>query len=178
MFTRRLDFTPDEDKCTEEDCPVIMNFIRHLFGEKTVSYTDSEKEKHEYQTMELALDYLQLLYQQPQQKLPIVCLVSRENNTGKSTFANFLRMMLGANTAIVGNADLQSDFNAHWATKSVVVCDETKIDKQQVVEKIKNLSTARKIFMNAKGRGQVELDCFIKFVLITNNEDSFHPRHG
>jgi hypothetical protein len=168
-----LDFIPDEDKCTEEDCPVIMNFIRHLFGEKTVSYTDPEKEKHEYQTMELALDYLQLLYQQPQQKLPIVCLVSRENNTGKSTFANFLRMMLGANTAIVGNADLQSDFNAHWATKSVVVCDETKIDKQQVVEKIKNLSTARKIFMNAKGRGQVELDCFIKFVLITNNEDSF-----
>lgn len=169
-----LDFVPDEDKCNEEDCPVIMNFVKHLFGEKIVSYTDSEtKEKHEYKTVELALDYLQLLYQQPQQKLPIVCLVSRENNTGKSTFANFLRMMLGANTAIVGNADLQSDFNAHWATKSVVVCDETKIDKQQVVEKIKNLSTARKIFMNAKGRGQVELDCFIKFVLITNNEDSF-----
>ena len=169
-----LDFIPDEEKCTEEDCPTIINFIRHLFGEKTVSYVDSEtKEKLEYRTMDLALDYLQLLYQQPQQKLPIVCLVSRENNTGKSTFANFLRMMLGANTAIVGNADLQSDFNAHWATKSVVVCDETKIDKQQVVEKIKNLSTARKIFMNAKGRGQVELDCFIKFVLITNNEDSF-----
>ncbi len=169
-----LDFIPDEEKCTEEDCPTIINFIRHLFGEKMVSYTDSEtKQKLEYRTMDLALDYLQLLYQQPQQKLPIVCLVSRENNTGKSTFANFLRMMLGANTAIVGNADLQSDFNAHWATKSVVVCDETKIDKQQVVEKIKNLSTARKIFMNAKGRGQVELDCFIKFVLITNNEDSF-----
>lgn len=169
-----LDFIPDEEKCSEEDCPTIMNFIRHLFGEKLVSYTDSEtKEKREYKTIELALDYLQLLYQQPQQKLPIVCLVSRENNTGKSTFANFLRMMLGANTAIVGNADLQNDFNAHWATKSVVVCDETKIDKQQVVEKIKNLSTARKIFMNAKGRGQVELDCFIKFVLITNNEDSF-----
>jgi len=169
-----LDFMPDEEKCTEDDCPTIMNFIRHLFGEKMVFYHDSEtKEKLEYRTMDLALDYLQLLYQQPQQKLPIVCLVSRENNTGKSTFANFLRMMLGANTAIVGNADLQSDFNAHWATKSVVVCDETKIDKQQVVEKIKNLSTARKIFMNAKGRGQVELDCFIKFVLITNNEDSF-----
>ena len=157
-----------------EDCPTIINFIHHLFGTKTVSYTDPEtKEKLEYQTLDLALDYLQLLYQKPQQKLPILCLVSKENNTGKSTFANFLRMMLGANTAIVGNADLQSDFNAHWANKSVVVCDETKIDKQQVVEKIKNLSTARKIYMNAKGRGQVELDCFIKFVLINNNEDSF-----
>jgi hypothetical protein len=42
-----------------------------------------------------------------------------------------------------------------------------------VIEKIKSLSTAKKIFMNAKGRGQVELDCFLKFILITNNEESF-----
>jgi hypothetical protein len=169
-----VDFAPDEEECFEEDCPTIMSFMYHLFGEKSVSYNDQDtKEKKEYRIIDLALDYLQLLYQQPWQKLPIMCLVSRENNTGKSTFANFLRMMLGANTAIVGNADLVNDFNAHWATKSVVVCDETKIDKQHVIEKIKSLSTAKKIFMNAKGRGQVELDCFIKFVLITNNEDSF-----
>lgn len=169
-----LDFEPDETDCSEEDCPSIINLVKHVFGDNIVSYYDKEtKEKKEYKTYEMGLDYLQLLYQMPQQKLPILCLVSHENNTGKTTFGNFLRMMLGANTAIVGNADLQSDFNAHWATKSVVVCDETKIDKDNVVAKIKNLSTARKIFMNAKGRGQVELDCFIKFVLITNNEDSF-----
>lgn len=169
-----LDFQPEETECSQEDCPSIINLIRHLFGEKIVSYQDrNSKQNLEYKTFELGLDYLQLLYQRPQQKLPILCLVSKENNTGKTTFANLLRMMLGANTAIVGNADLQNDFNAHWATKSVVVCDETKIDKTQVVDKIKNLSTARKIFMNAKGRGQIELDCFIKFILITNNEDNF-----
>ncbi len=169
-----LDFLPDEDECFEDDCPTIMSFLRHIFGDKTVSYTDKDtKELKEYTTLDLAIDYLQLLYQMPQQKLPILCLISAENNTGKSTFANFLRAMLGANTAIVGNADLAGDFNAHWATKSVVVCDETKIDKVHVVEKIKMLSTARKIYMNAKGRGQIELDCFIKFVLISNNEDNF-----
>jgi len=169
-----LDIIPDEEKCTEKDCPTIIEFIAHLFGLRKVKYTDPEtNEVVEYCMLDLALDYLQLLYQHPTQKMPIVCLVSRENNTGKTTFANFLRMMLGANVAIVGNADLVNDFNAHWATKSVVICDETKIDKQHVVEKIKSLSTARKIFMNAKGRGQVELDCFIKFVLITNNEETF-----
>ena len=168
-----LDIVPDEDPCTEDDCPTIINFIRHLFGDKNVSFKVADNEKIEYSTFDLAMDYLQLLYLHPQQKLPILCLVSKENNTGKTTFANFLRMMLGANVAIVGNADLQNDFNAHWSTKSVVICDETKIDKQHVVEKIKSLSTARKIFMNAKGKGQVELDCFIKFVLITNNEDNF-----
>ncbi len=166
-----VDFTPDDVKCTEDDCPSIINFLYHLFGEKHASYIDPDtNEREEYRTIDLALDYLQILYQNPSQKLPILCLVSRENNTGKSTFGNFLRMMLGAN---VGNEDLQSDFNAHWATKSVVICDESKIDKHNVIYKIKNLSTARKVFMNAKGRGQVELDCFIKFVLITNEEDSF-----
>lgn len=169
-----LDYYPDDDVCFKEDCPTIMNFIHHIFGDRLVSYVDTDtNEKKEYSSMELGLDYLQIQYQNPSQKLPILCLVSRENNTGKSTMANFLRMMLGANVAIVGNSDLMSDFNAHWASKSVVVCDETKIDKQHVIEKIKSLSTAKKIFMNAKGRGQVELDCFIKFVLITNNEDNF-----
>ncbi len=169
-----IDYQPDDEECFEQDFPTIMGLIRHVFGEKIVSFLDKEaKETKEYSMVDLAIDYFQLLYQQPQQKLPILCLVSAENNTGKSTVANFLRLMLGANVAIVGNADLSNDFNAHWATKSVVVCDETKIDKVHVVEKIKMLSTAKKIFMNAKGRGQVELDCFIKFVLITNNEDNF-----
>lgn len=170
----QLDHEPDDEKCTQEDIPSIIGLLKHLFGDKPAKFKDKAADiEFECKTWELALDYLQLLYMNPSQKLPILCLVSKENNTGKSTFGFFLREFLGANTAVVGNADLSSDFNAHWATKSVVVVDEAKIDKHQVIEKIKMLSTARKIYMNAKGRGQVELDCFIKFVLITNNEDSF-----
>lgn len=167
-----LDFFPDDEDCGPDDCPKIMEFLHHIFREKKVSYFESGIKK-EYRSLDLALDYLQILYLNPCQKLPILCLVGKENNTGKSSFGHFLRILFGANVAIVGNADLQNDFNAHWATKSVVICDETKIDKDHVVEKIKALSTAPKIFMNAKGRGQVELDCFIKFILITNNENTF-----
>lgn len=169
-----LDHTPEDDKCTEEDCPSIMSLIRHVFGDRKVSFKDKNTgDKLEYTYQDLALDYFQLLYQNPSQKLPILCLVSRENNTGKSTIGNFLREFLGANVAIVGNADIVSDFNAHWVTKSVCVVDEAKIDKQHVVEKLKMLSTAKKAMMNAKGKGQVELDCFLKIIFITNNEDSF-----
>lgn len=169
-----LDYMPDEDKCTEDDCPCIINLIKHIWGEKTATYYDKDTDaRYTYSNYELGLDYLQLLYQNPSQKMPILCLVSKENGTGKSTLGFFLRNMLGSNVAIVGNADLANDFNSHWATKSVVICDEAKIDKHQVIEKIKALSTAKKIYMNAKGRAQVELDCFIKFILITNNEDNF-----
>jgi hypothetical protein len=169
-----LEIQPDEEPCTDEDCPTILRFILHLFGNKTVTYRHpGTKERREHNTYEMALDYLQILFQQPWLKLPIICLVSKENNTGKSTFANFLRIMLSSNVAIVGNADLAGDFNAHWVTKKVVICDEAKIDKVHVIDKIKSLSTARKIYMNAKGKSQVELDCFLVFVLITNNEENF-----
>jgi hypothetical protein len=167
-----LEFHPDDDECDQSSCQTIIDFIKHIFGETLVK-GEINGEPFEVSSFEMGLDYCQLLYRNPQEKLPVLCLVSKENNTGKSTFANLLRTMLGSNVAIVGNADLAADFNSHWATKLVVACDETKIDKQTVVERVKFLSTAQKIMMNAKGRNQVEIDCFIKFILITNNEDSF-----
>lgn len=36
-------------------------------------------------------------------------------------------------------------FTTNWAIKHIVVCDETKIDKQHVIEKIKSLTRAVKI---------------------------------
>jgi hypothetical protein len=167
-----LDFKPDEEECTAEECPTIIAFIQHVFG-TCRQRVQLNGEPVEISSFEMGLDYMQLLYERPDEKLPILCLVSKENNTGKSTLGNLLRLMLGANVAIVGNQDIAGDFNAHWATKCVVVCDEAKIDKQHVVEKVKMLSTAKKITMNSKGKNQTEIDCFIKFVLISNNEDSF-----
>jgi hypothetical protein len=167
-----LDFHPDEDECTAEDCPVILQFLKHIFG-TTRQRMELNGDKFECSCFDLGMDYMQLLYERPDEKLPILCLVSKENNTGKSTLGNFLRLMLGANVAIVGNQDLAGDFNAHWATKTVVVLDEAKIDKQHVVEKVKMLSTAKKVTMNSKGKNQTEIDCFIKFIMISNHEENF-----
>jgi hypothetical protein len=170
----QLDFQPLEEECDTEDCQTILNFITHIFGQASIHFTHPKtKEKKEYTTYDLALDYMQVLYQRPWEKLPILCLVSKDNNTGKSTLGKLLKQMFGSNAAIVGNQDLAGDFNAHWSTKLLVVCDETKIDKQVVIEKVKSLSTADKIMMNAKGKDHVEIDCFIKFIFITNNEENF-----
>lgn len=56
----------------------IRSLVGHIFGEQ----------------YELGMDYLQLLYLCPVQKLPILLLVSEERNTGKSTFQNFLKAVL------------------------------------------------------------------------------------
>lgn len=169
-----LDYQPLEEECTPDDFPYLRAFLRHIFGEHDIQFRHPKtKEIKQHTTLQLGLDYIQLLYQRPAEKLPILCLVSKENNTGKSTFGKLLKAIFGGNCSVVGNQDLAGDFNKHWATRTIVICDETKIDKQTVVEKVKSLSTADKIMMNAKGRDHVEIDCFLKFIFISNNEDNF-----
>ena len=137
------------------DFPNIRLFLRHIFGEH----------------YELGLDYLQLLYLQPKQKLPILMLVSRERNTGKSTFLKFLKAIFGANATFNTNEDFKSQFNSDWANKLLVMVDEAFLDKVEYTERLKNLSTATKYKAEAKGKDRIECDFHGKFVLCSNNAE-------
>jgi hypothetical protein len=148
----RIEHTPEEGECEQS-----LKFMKHIFQEH----------------YELGLDYMQLIYTKPTQILPILCLVSKENSTGKTTFAKWLKAIFSNNMCIIGNAELESEFNASYATKLLVCCDEAFISKKLVTERIKSLSTAEKITMNRKGKDHEEIDFFGKFILLTNNEDNF-----
>lgn len=150
-------YAPFEHEPEEGSCDTTLNFLGHIFGEQ----------------IELGLDYLQLLFQKPTQILPILCLVSKENHTGKTTFAKFLREIFTQNVTIVGNEELSASFNTTYANKLIIISEETFLEKKQIIEKIKALSTADKILMNAKGRDHIEIDFFGKFILLSNNEDNF-----
>lgn len=167
-------YAPFEHEPEEGEWETINKFLAHIFGTSDINWTDPKtKEKHAINELDLGLDYLTLLYKRPTQILPILCLVSRENGTGKSTLGKLLKLIFTQNAAVVGNAELSDNFNASWASKLLVICDEAKIDKQVVVEKVKALSTTDKIFMNAKGKDHVEIDFFGKFLFFTNNEENF-----
>lgn len=150
-------YAPFEHEPEEGSCETILNFFTHIFADQ----------------YELGLDYVQLLYQRATQILPILCLVSRENKTGKSTFIKLLKAIFTQNATIIGNEELSNSFNAFWASKLIVACEESFIEKKTIIERLKALSTGDKITMNAKGRDQVELDFFAKFILASNNEDTF-----
>lgn len=162
-------YQPFEYDSEPGDFDTTLNYIKHLFGTEKITLSTGK----EVEYYELALDYLTILYKQPTQILPILCLVSKERGTGKTTFLNYLKILFGENVASVGNQDFENGFNAHWASKLIVAVDETKIDKQHVVEKIKSLSTATSYMMNAKGKDQVNIRTFLKFILLSNNDDSF-----
>lgn len=168
-------YHPFEHEPDEGDCDNTINLFKHIFGTHKITIRSNAGVEREVEYYELGLDYFTILYKYPQQVLPILCLASVENNTGKSTMVKFLKYVFGQNAAIVSNEDLASGFNSHWATKLLVMCEETKIDKDIVVEKVKALSTGTKMMMNAKGVDQTEVDFFAKFFFCTNNEDNFLP---
>lgn len=133
-----------------------LAMVRHIF-----------KDRYEF-----GLDYLQLLYMQSEQLLPIILLQSKERNTGKSTFGQWLIDIFQANATKLGNADLENDFNSTYAERLVIVVDETSVSKRVTSEAIKRMSTEQgKIFVNAKNRQQYETEWIGKFVFITNTID-------
>jgi hypothetical protein len=148
-------YHPMKFKPEPGEFPNIDKLMEHIFGEQK----------------ELGYDYLQQLYLEPQQKLPIIVLVSRERNTGKSTFMHFLHLWFGDNVTFNTNEDFGSQFNADWAGMLLICVDEALLSKREYSERIKNLSTARFYKIEAKGKDKVQQEFFAKFVFCSNNVD-------
>ena len=147
-------YEPIEHQPVQGEFPHICSLVRHIFGEQ----------------YELGMDYLQLLYLQPVQKLPILLLVSEERNTGKSTFLNFLKAVFQSNVTFNTNEDFRSQFNSDWAGKLLIVVDEVLLNRREDSERLKNLSTTFTYKVEAKGKDRTEIAFFAKFVLCSNNE--------
>lgn len=134
-----------------------LAFLHHIFDEQ----------------LELGLDYLKVQLLHPLQILPILCLVSTERNTGKTTFLNFMKAFFGDNMTINSNEDFHSNFNSEWVDKLVIGVDETFLDRKEDSERIKSLSTSRYHKIEAKGHDRQEIQFFGKFILCSNNENNF-----
>ncbi len=134
-----------------------LNFLNHIFGEQ----------------IDLGLDYIKLMLLEPTQQLPILCLVSQERETGKSTFLNWLKAIFTDNMTINSNEDFASQFNSDWLTKLIIAIEETLMKRKEESERLKNLSTAKTSKLEAKGYDRIEIEFFGKFILCSNNEDSF-----
>jgi hypothetical protein len=135
----------------------IEKLLRHVFDEH----------------YEIGLDYLTLLWQKPTQVLPILCLVSTERNTGKTTFLNLLKILFERNMTLNTNEDFRSRFNGDWAGKLIIAIDEVLLDRKEDSERIKNLSTAKYYKAESKGKDKEEVEFFGKFILCSNNEENF-----
>jgi len=140
-----------------DDWPWTEILLQHIFGEQ----------------YHIGIRYLQILYLHPDRLMPILVLVSRQRQTGKTTFLNWLNMIFGDNVANISPEDLVNGFNAPYAAANIVAIEETLIEKTHTIEKLKANATAKFITVNQKYVSQYRLPFFGKFILTSNNEDKF-----
>jgi hypothetical protein len=162
-----------EHKVSEEDISVSLDFVKHIFGRDTLSWNG-----HTIGEWELGLDYLYLLLFNRKrynkfhlQRLPILTLLSKENHTGKSLFAEkWMAQLLGKNAVVISNEDFESEFNAIYAYSRLILIEEAILDKKRISEKIKSLSTSKTINANDKNMKKSTIDFVGCFIINSNNE--------
>ncbi len=150
-------YTPLNHRAKHGDWKWTKILIEHIFQDQ----------------YELGMDYIQLLYQKPLQLLPVLCLVSKENQTGKTTFLNWLRMIFRENIIVIGNQEIQSQFNFMYGHKLIIAIEESRIERTNAQEKIKAMATQTKVVMNEKFQRAHTVDYFGKIILVSNHEDNF-----
>ena len=141
----------------DNDIPITLGLIKHIFGEH----------------FELGLKYIKILYEYPKQILPVLALVSTERETGKTTFLNYIQMLFGENSTLINPGDLISNFNDAYATKNIIMIDETVIEKAHIVEKLKSIATAKTMSVSQKFVQHYSVPFFGKVIICTNKETDF-----
>ena len=152
-----IPFQPASGEIQKENIPFSINFMSHIFGEQ----------------LEFGLDYIKIPLLYPTQILPILCLVSKERSTGKTTFIKWMKEVFGLNMTYIKGDSFGSQFNSDWASMLLVAIDEVFFDKKEITERLKYLSTTNKDKIEAKGKDREEAEFFAKFILCSNNEDNF-----
>lgn len=146
-----------EEPISKDQFKWIDTMIKHIFQEQ----------------YDLGITYVKVLYDLPKQTLPILCLVSKENQTGKSTFTNFIQRLFGDNTVLANNQTISSGFNSSYATRNIMVIEEALMTKKQDAEKLKALSTQETISVNEKNVTEYNSPLYLKLIINSNNEKKF-----
>lgn len=139
------------------DFPNIDRLLKHIFEE----HFDNQ----------LIYDYFSILYTMPYEKLPILCLFSEEEGTGKSTFMKLVKMIFKQNMAIITSEDFMGNWNDHWISKLVVGSEETFFEKPQALDKLKNYSLAETLIRAERFVASQEIACIMKFIFNTNHKN-------
>ncbi|HRI01815.1 MAG TPA: DUF5906 domain-containing protein [Saprospiraceae bacterium] len=163
-------YRPISHKPKKGECSVSLSFLKHVFGTHTILHKGQRIEG-----WELGLDYIKLLYERPMEILPILCLVSQEQKTGKSSFAEWMHAIFQNNMTKVPATDIGSKFTGYWAGKLVIYIEEALIDKAQSLEFLKDMVTSPTQKLELKGVEAKQINNFTKVILTSNRETSFAP---
>ena len=137
----------------------IDKLVRHIFKEQ---YNEG-------------MEWLRIFYMFPEVRLHTLCLVSSENNTGKTVFGEFLQMLTGNDNGVFVDADtIEGSFNSMIAAKGLIILEETdKGNTARFKSKLKKMITEEETIVNAKYMAEYRVKNYRKFVILSNEEFGF-----
>ena len=155
-----------------------IKFLKHIFQGNGMVTLDANgmpaaEDSVTGDQFTVALDYITILIKHPKHMLPVPILVSPENGTGKSTFLKWLQILFGSNMCILGNDQFKMKFNGHYITKFIIAIDEgfLEVDKKAEKERLKQLVTADRAFLEYKGMNVREINYYGKLLICSNDAD-------
>ncbi len=160
-------YRPLEWKPVKGKWDTIESFLHHIFDYPNIQGTP---------LYDLAIDWLQIVYTNPTQQLPCICLVSKERKTGKTTFLDFLHLVFSENFRVLDSERIGNKFNESWAGKLVIGVDESLIDpenKGTVANTLKTLITNKTINSEGKGTANKPIANYAKLIMCSNDETNF-----
>ncbi len=156
-----------------------IEFLKHLFqGKGDIRYNETTKQYEELNIegdpFSVALDYLTLQFCKPTQMLPVPILVSKEFETGKTSFLDWLSMIYGSNAVVLDNATFKMSFNSHYIGKFIIGLDEgfLDVDKKAEKERLKQLATSKEQQLQYKGVDNKKIAYFGKLIICSNDADN------
>ncbi len=159
-------FIKDPANFDFEQIPEIRNtaaFMKHIF--------DWNNYRNRY--LSIGWDWLALCYLNPVQRLPALALVSADEGTGKSTFINLILAIFGQNATKTEASRIGGNFNALSAGKVIQCVEETKDERGDIENKLKDLITAYEKVVEAKHQDARVIKSFDKYVFASNHEEGF-----
>jgi hypothetical protein len=82
-------------------------------------------------------------------------------------------MLFGDNMVVINPQDIGNSFNGSYADKNIIAIEESRFENVQSTEKLKNLSTQKKILVNSKFVQQYSLPFYGKLIITSNDENKF-----
>ncbi len=137
-------------------CNTIISFIEHLTA---LSWE-----------ADYLLDYMQIMWQNPFQKLPILVFTSAIQGTGKSAFFELLRLMLGGSVYVGSIRDITGRFTSSWVHSQCICLEESTTNQKAQNDELKYLATTKVIRYEAKGVDFSTVPFFAKLMLANNEE--------
>lgn len=159
-------FIHDPENFDYEAIPEIRHtaaFMKHIFDHRNYG--------NKY--LKIGWDWLTLCYLNPVQRLPGLALVSSDEGTGKSTFINMVLAIFGQNATKTEASRIGGNFNALSAGKVIQCVEETKDERGDIENKLKDLITAYEKVVEAKHQDAKVVKSFDKYIFASNHEEGF-----